>query len=72
VQAALGLPAVTWWSNSSLPFSLLVIEAMNAVFSGACTTVLVYHSRCAGGWVEDGAADRSRAQRSDAHGHNAR
>jgi acetyl-CoA acetyltransferase len=73
VQAALGLPAVTWWSNSSLPFSLLVIEAMNAVFSGACTTVLVYHSSLRGaGGSKTAAADPFRVHNaSDAHGHNA-
>lgn len=73
VQAALGLPAVTWWSNSSLPFSLLIMEAMNAVFSGACTTVLVYHSTYRGpGASHSAAADPFRRHSvGDAHGHNA-
>jgi acetyl-CoA acetyltransferase len=72
VQAALGLPAVSWWSNSSLPFSLLVIEAMNAVFSGACTTVLVYHSTLRGPGASRSAVDDPFRQHAvgDAHGHN--
>ncbi len=72
VQAALGLPSVTWWSNSSLPFSLLVIEAMNAVYSGACTTALVYHASLRGaGASASAAADPFRIHNaSDSHGHN--
>jgi acetyl-CoA acetyltransferase len=73
VQTALGLPAVSWWSNSSLPFSLLIIEAMNAVYSGACTTALVYHSTRRGPGASRAAANdlfRLHAT-ADAHGHNA-
>lgn len=45
VQSGLGLPATTWWSTPPLPFSLMLIDAANAVFSGACTTALVYQSQ---------------------------
>jgi acetyl-CoA acetyltransferase len=73
VQAALGLPSVGWWCNSSLPFSLLIIEAMNAVYSGACSTVLVYHSTRRGpGASRAAASDLFRLHSTgDAHGHNA-
>ena len=44
MQSALGLPEVAWWCDTTLPFSFQVIEAINAVYAGACRTVLVYHS----------------------------
>lgn len=43
VQAALGLPAITWWCNPTVPFQHQLIEAMHAVHAGTCTTVLCYH-----------------------------
>lgn len=43
VQAALGLPAITWWCNPTIPFQHQIIEAMNAIHAGTCTTVLCYH-----------------------------
>lgn len=41
---SLGIPKVTWFDTVSGIFSYNVTEAANAVFSGACTTALVYHS----------------------------
>lgn len=43
VQGALGLPAITWWNNTTVPFQHQITEAMNAIHAGACTTVLCYH-----------------------------
>ena len=43
VQRALGIPEITWWCNPTVPFQHQLIEAMNAVHSGICKTVLVYH-----------------------------
>ena len=42
MQAALGIEEVTWTVHHLIPFATLVISAMNAVFSGVCTTALVY------------------------------
>jgi acetyl-CoA acetyltransferase len=44
VQAALGIPAARWVGNHMRPFSFHVVNAMNAVFAGACETALIYHS----------------------------
>jgi acetyl-CoA acetyltransferase len=45
VQSAMGIPACTWYLNILIPpFHLQVMAAVNAVFSGACETALVYHS----------------------------
>jgi acetyl-CoA acetyltransferase len=43
VQAALGIPSISWWCNPIIPFQHQVIEAMNAVHAGICSTVLCYH-----------------------------
>jgi acetyl-CoA acetyltransferase len=40
---ALGLPKVTHYSNQPMPLVFGVVDAMNAVFSGAAETVLLYH-----------------------------
>lgn len=42
MQSALGIPEVTWTVSHIIPFACLLISAMNAVFSGVCTTALVY------------------------------
>lgn len=42
MQSALGIPEVTWTASHIIPFACLLISAMNAVFSGVCTTALVY------------------------------
>jgi acetyl-CoA acetyltransferase len=44
LQLALGLPAVRWSVNHRVPFGFQLQESVNAVFAGACTAVLVYHS----------------------------
>jgi acetyl-CoA acetyltransferase len=44
LQRGLGIPELTWHANVSIPTSFLLIEAMNAVFSGACTTALLCHA----------------------------
>jgi acetyl-CoA acetyltransferase len=44
MQVALGLPSVTWSASPRAPFGFQVIEAVNAVFAGACTAAVVYHS----------------------------
>src|SRR5688572_15155143 len=44
-QADLGIPELRWWGISSSPQHLLrVVDAMNALFAGACDYVLVYHA----------------------------
>jgi acetyl-CoA acetyltransferase len=72
VQAALGIPSVSWWANSVPPFTLVLGQAINAVFSGACTTALVYHSTYRGmGASKTAATDPFRRHPAgDAHGHN--
>jgi acetyl-CoA acetyltransferase len=44
LQRGLGIPELTWHANVTIPTSFLLIEAMNAVFSGACTTALICHA----------------------------
>jgi acetyl-CoA acetyltransferase len=64
VVSALGLPSVSWWHKTVPPIMNHVVAAMNAVWTGACDTALVYHS-CyrLGGNSRGAAADpfRSRA-----------
>ena len=40
----LGLPEVTHHSNQPMPLVFAVVDAMNAIYSGSCDTVLVYHA----------------------------
>ena len=44
VSGMLGLPEVTYHVNQPPPIGFSVVGAMNAVFSGAADTVLIYHS----------------------------
>ena len=44
VQATLGIPAVTWFSNPFMPLVNNFAAACSAVAAGLCDTVLVYHS----------------------------
>ncbi|MBW8825318.1 MAG: thiolase family protein [Acidobacteria bacterium] len=44
IVEALGLPKVTHFSNQPMPLVFGVVDAMNAVFSGAAETVLMYHA----------------------------
>src|SRR5271155_766593 len=34
VQAGLGIPEVTWTANMQIPFTAMIIQATNAIFSG--------------------------------------
>jgi acetyl-CoA acetyltransferase len=63
IQAGLGIPAITWWCNPIIPFQHQIIEAMNAVHSGVCTTVLCYHGTYrAAGTSRSAAANPFRAR----------
>jgi acetyl-CoA acetyltransferase len=44
VQEALGIPVTTWGATVEIPFSFLLMEAVYAVFSGACRAALVVHA----------------------------
>jgi acetyl-CoA acetyltransferase len=44
IQAALGIPKLTYFVNSFPTFAQQIVNAMNAVFSGVCDTVLCYHT----------------------------
>jgi acetyl-CoA acetyltransferase len=48
VQGALGVPRLNWFVNSYPTFPQQIVNAMNAVFSGACETVLAYHGTLRG------------------------
>jgi acetyl-CoA acetyltransferase len=41
---SLGIPKTTWWATIPIPFTFTLTNAVNAVFAGACTTAVVYHS----------------------------
>lgn len=43
VQAGLGIAECAWHANLTMPLQHQVIESMNAIYSGSCTNVLVYH-----------------------------
>jgi acetyl-CoA acetyltransferase len=44
LQEALGIPETTWDGTVAVPAPYILGAAVNAVFSGACTTALVVHS----------------------------
>lgn len=63
IVSGLRLPAVTWWANVAIPFTAHVIEAVGAIASGVCDTVLAYHSTYrASGTSRTAAADPFRAR----------
>jgi acetyl-CoA acetyltransferase len=63
IVSGLGLPDVAWWANTPVPFSFQVMEAVNAVVSGACTTALAYHTTTrAAGTSRAAASDPLRAR----------
>jgi acetyl-CoA acetyltransferase len=69
LQIALGLPEVTWSATVRIPFAYQIIEAVNAVWAGACDTALVYHAtQRAPGRVEEVDALRRRTARLGAYG----
>lgn len=43
VQAALGIPAVSWFANPPIVIGNQLVAAVAAVHSGMCDTALVYH-----------------------------
>jgi acetyl-CoA acetyltransferase len=48
VQAALGITELTYFVNSFPTVTQQIVNAMNAVFSGVCDTVLAYHTVAVG------------------------
>ena len=58
LQSALGIPRLDWWANPALTgtFATTIFEAMHAVQSGACETVLCYHSAYRLPWQSRAAA----------------
>ncbi len=58
MQSALGIPRLSWWQSPSLTgtFATTIYEAMHAVYSGACSTVLCYHSAYRLPWQSRAAA----------------
>jgi len=44
VQESLGLGDITWFANPELVFGNQLIAAINAIYSGSATKVLVYHT----------------------------
>jgi acetyl-CoA acetyltransferase len=50
IQAALGIPEVTWFANPMIPFVNHVAAAAGAVHSGLCDVVLLYHAAYRMAW----------------------
>lgn len=50
VQAALGIPEVTWFANPVIPFVNHLAAAVSAVHSGLCEVVLAYHGAYRQAW----------------------
>ena len=44
VMNGLGIPEVSYFSNESVPFAKVLASGADAVFSGECTTALLYHA----------------------------
>jgi acetyl-CoA acetyltransferase len=42
--SALGLPEVRWYVNQPPPIGFSLVDAVNAIYSGSCDTVLLVHS----------------------------
>ena len=62
LQEALGIPETTWDATVAIPFPYLLSAAVNAVFSGACTTALVVHSLYRVAVSQSAASDPFRAR----------
>ena len=56
VQAALGIPAVTWFANPMTIIGNQIVAAVAAVASGMCETVLAYHHGYRLPWASRAAA----------------
>lgn len=50
VQAALGIPEVTWFANPVIPLINHLAAAVSAVHSGLCDVVLAYHGAYRQAW----------------------
>jgi acetyl-CoA acetyltransferase len=50
LQAALGLPEVTWFANPVIPFGNHLVASVAAVHSGLCDVVLAYHTSYRMAW----------------------
>jgi acetyl-CoA acetyltransferase len=57
MSAALGLPRVTHFSHPTPVAIFALVDAMNAIFSGACETVLLYFAYLRLPWNSRSAAD---------------
>jgi acetyl-CoA acetyltransferase len=68
LQEALGIPETTWDATVAIPFPYLLSAAVNAVFSGACTTALVVHSLYRVAVSQSAASDPFRARAMPAFG----
>ena len=62
LQEALGIPETLWHATVAIPFPYPLGAAVNAVFSGACTTALVVHSLFRVGASRSAANDPFRAR----------
>jgi acetyl-CoA acetyltransferase len=63
IASGLGLPSVRWWVNNPIPFTFQIVEAINAVHSGAADVVLAYHAtRRAPGTSRSAGADPFRVR----------
>ena len=56
VQAALGIPAVTWFANPPTVIGNQIVAAVAAVAAGMCETALVYHHAYRLPWASRAAA----------------
>ncbi len=72
MQAALGIPEVTWFANPPIPFVNQLAAAASAVYSGLCDVVLAYHAAYRLAWNTSSASKdpfrRSISMGSDAGG----
>ena len=62
LQEALGIPETLWDATVAIPFPYPLGAAVNAVFSGACTTALVVHSLFRVGESRSASSDPFRAR----------
>jgi acetyl-CoA acetyltransferase len=72
VQEGVGIPELTWWGVSASPVHLFrVVDALNAVFSGACDIAVAYQAVYRGpGNSRSAARDPFRARAARGGGHS--
>ncbi|MCP5024909.1 MAG: thiolase family protein [Actinomycetia bacterium] len=63
VQAALGIPAVAWFTNPPIVIGNQIVAAVAAVHSGMCDTALAYHHSYRMPWSSRSAASDPMRQR---------